>query len=101
MGQGGNQKTSHCEGLASQRKDCPWKKVRKTTFYPEKILLSPLPIKFGCMNCVKVLNKNSRGFLYLHTKFPNLGDIKKVKQGISVGPQIRTVCLMRISKGNK
>jgi hypothetical protein len=72
---------------------------KNTLVNSEKALLPPLPIKFRCMNCVKVLNRSGKCFLYLHTKFPNLRDIK-VKQGIFISPQIRKVCLMRISKGN-
>lgn len=39
---------------------------------------------------MKALDKSGEHFLYLCSKFPNLSDAK-VKQSISVGPQIREV----------
>jgi hypothetical protein len=99
VGEGGNEKNCAVKNWPAKEKT-GINNVRKTTLVnSENVLLPPLPIKFRCMNCVKVLNKGGKGFLYLHTKFPNLSDIK-VKQGIFVSPQIRKVCLMRISKGN-
>jgi len=57
-----------------------------------KIFLPPLHIKLGLMkNLVKAMGKaNSRGFQYLADKFPKVRPVK-VKEGISVGPQIREV----------
>lgn len=56
---------------------------------PTKVLLPPLHIKLGLMkNFVKGLNKEGRGFDYLHQKFPQKSK-EKVKAGIFDGPQIR------------
>jgi hypothetical protein len=66
----------------------------------KKVLLPPLHIKLGLVKkSVKVFDKSGKGFLYLRNKFPNLTDFK-VKEGIFVGPQIRNLCFIRISKGN-
>ena len=55
----------------------------------EKVLLSPLHIKLGLViNFVKALDRSGKGFMYFHSKFPNLSDAK-VKEGISVSPQVR------------
>jgi hypothetical protein len=48
-------------------KDCP----ARETLFPE--------------NFAKVLHKSSEGFLYLRSKFSNIGDAK-IKKGIFVGP---------------
>jgi len=56
---------------------------------PSKIFL-PLHIKLGLMkNFVKAMNKEGAGFCYLRQMFPRISDAK-VKEGIFVGPQIRT-----------
>jgi hypothetical protein len=41
-------------------------------------------------NFVKAMDKNGDGFLFLKLKFPKLSDAK-IKEGIFVGPQIRTL----------
>ncbi|KAL0829765.1 hypothetical protein ABMA28_003252 [Loxostege sticticalis] len=57
---------------------------------PKNIILPPL-IKLGLMkNFVKAMNKEGDGFLYLKTIFSKLSDAK-LKEGIFVGPQIRTL----------
>ena len=56
-----------------------------------KVLLPPLHIKLGLMkNFVKALHKNCATIQYLSTVFPGLS-AAKLKEGISVGPQIREV----------
>lgn len=58
---------------------------------PSKILLPPLHIKLGLMkNFVKAMDRSGRGFQYLKEKFPKLSEAK-IKEGIFVGPQIRSV----------
>ena len=53
------------------------------------VILSPLHIKLGLMKeFVKALNKEGSCFEYIQEKFPNLS-AEKVKEGVSVGPQIR------------
>jgi len=47
---------------------------------------------------VKVLARGGEDFLYLLNKCLNLSHVK-VKEEIFVGPQIRNLCLMRISEG--
>ena len=57
---------------------------------PEKIYLPHLYIKLGVMkNFVKGMDKTSRGFEYVRSKFPNVSDAK-IKEDIHVfiGPQI-------------
>ena len=66
---------------------------RNVLFYPliepSKILLPPLHIKLGLMkNFVKALDRDSRGFAFLHQKFQQKS-IEKIKAGIFDGPQIR------------
>ena len=57
----------------------------------EKVLLPPLHIKLGIVkNFVKALDRNSEGFLYLCTKFPNLSDARG-KRGTFVGVHIGKV----------
>lgn len=59
---------------------------------PQKIFLPPLHIKLGLMKTfVKTMGKtNSEGFQYLVNKFPNI-TAAKMKEGIFIGPQIRSV----------
>lgn len=59
---------------------------------PHKIFLPPLHIKLGLMkNLVKAMGKaNSPGFQYLAKKFPNISN-SKMKEGIFIGPQIKSV----------
>ena len=55
---------------------------------PSKILLSPLHIKLGLMkNFVKALDREVRGFAFLHQKFQRK-TMEKLKAGIFDGPQI-------------
>jgi len=57
----------------------------------ENVLLPPLHIKPGILkNVLKALDRNSEGFLYLCSKFPNLSDARG-KQGIFVGVHIGKV----------
>lgn len=57
----------------------------------EMILLPPLHIKLGLFkNFVKAMDKDGAGFRYLKEKFPRVSDAK-IKEGIFVGPQIRTL----------
>lgn len=57
----------------------------------DNIILPPLHIKLGLMkNFVKGLDTTSEAFTYLRSKFPQVSDAK-IKEGIFVGPQIRTV----------
>lgn len=57
----------------------------------EMILLPPLHIKLGLFkNFVKAMDKDGAGFHYLKEKFPRVSDAK-IKEGIFVGPQIRTL----------
>jgi hypothetical protein len=68
------------------------KNVQHSALVPSKnIILPPLHIKLGLFkNFVKAMDKdNSAGFLYLKDKFPNIP--AKIKEGIFVGPQIRTL----------
>ena len=54
-----------------------------------KILLSPLHMKLRFMkNFVKVLDREGRGFAFLHQKFQQKS-MEKIKAGIFDGPQIR------------
>ena len=54
-----------------------------------KILLSPLHMKLRLMkNLVKVLDREGRGFAFLHQKFQQKS-MEKIKAGIFHGPQIR------------
>lgn len=59
---------------------------------PQKIYLPPLHIKLGLMkNLVKQMGKTSSpGFEYLAQKFPSISTAK-MKEGIFVGPQIKSV----------
>lgn len=58
---------------------------------PKLVLLPPLHIKLGLMKqFVKALNKQGDCFKYLCDKFPALSEAK-LKEGIFVGPQIRTL----------
>ena len=51
----------------------------------------PLHIKLGLVkNFVKAMDKTSHGFMYLRQKFPRISEAK-IKEGIFVGPQIRTL----------
>ena len=55
------------------------------------IILPSLHIKLGLFkNFVKTLDKNGAGFYYLKEKFPRVSD-SKIKEGIFVGPQTRTL----------
>lgn len=57
----------------------------------DAIILPPLHIKLGLFkNFVKAMDKNGAGFLYLKEKFPRVSDAK-IKEGVFVGPQIRTL----------
>ena len=56
---------------------------------PQKICLSPLPIKLGFMKkSVKGMDKTGSGFQYMRNKFTNVSDAE-VKEGLFIGPQIR------------
>ena len=56
---------------------------------PSKIFLSSLHIKLGLMkNFVKALDREGRGFAFLHQKFQQKS-MEKIKAGIFDGPQIR------------
>ncbi|CAH2989105.1 unnamed protein product [Chilo suppressalis] len=58
---------------------------------PKNVILPPLHIKLGLKkNFVKAMNKEGDGFLYFKTVFSKLSDAK-LKEGIFVGPQIRTL----------
>lgn len=59
---------------------------------PTTIYLPPLHIKLGLMkNLVKAMGKaNSPGFQYLVKKFPSIS-AAKLKEGIFIGPQIKSV----------
>ena len=55
------------------------------------VILPPLHIKLGLMKqFVKALNKEGACFKYIQEKFPKLS-VEKVKEGVFVGPQIRTL----------
>ena len=55
-----------------------------------KILLPPLHIKLGLMkNFVKAMNQDGAAFKYICNMFPVLNQAK-LKEGIIVGPQIKT-----------
>lgn len=57
----------------------------------EAIILPPLHIKLGLFkNFVKAMDKDGAGFLYLKEKFPRVSDAK-IKEGVFVGPQIRSL----------
>jgi len=65
------------------------KNVNPLLVLPEKIYLPPLHIKPGLMkNFLKGMDKTSRGFEHVRSKFPNVNDAK-IKEGIFIGPQIR------------
>ena len=58
---------------------------------PKNVFLPPLHIKLGIMkNFVKAMDKSGTGFAYLKETFPSISDAK-IKEGIFVGPQIRTL----------
>ena len=66
--------------------------LRDSLVDAKKVLLPPLHIKLGLMKqFVQALDKNGQCFKYLCEKFPALSDAK-LKNGIFVGPQIRTLC---------
>ena len=51
-------------------------------------MLPVLYVKLGLMkNFIKAEDKTGEAFLYLYKKFPRLS-VAKIKEGISVGPQI-------------
>ncbi|GFW13598.1 uncharacterized protein TNCV_1210641 [Trichonephila clavipes] len=68
------------------------KKVeRQSLVDPKKILFPPLNIKLGLMKqFVKALDKEGECFKYLCEQFPGLSDAK-LKEGIFVGPDLRTL----------
>lgn len=79
--------------MATQRKTCTGTKnvPRDALVDPKLVLLPPLHIKLGLMKqFVKALNKQGDCFKYLCDKFPALSEAK-LKEGIFVGPQIRTL----------
>ncbi|XP_058858437.1 uncharacterized protein LOC117432411 isoform X3 [Acipenser ruthenus] len=58
---------------------------------PRKVLMPPLHIKLGLMKqFVRALDKESAAFKYLQDFFPKLSEAK-VKAGVFVGPQIKTI----------
>lgn len=68
------------------------KNVQRDVLVDQKlVLLPPFHIKLGLMKqFVKALNKEGDCFKYLCEKFPALSEAK-LKEGIFVGPQIRTL----------
>ena len=89
---------NHANDQYYVRKECPLRQLLKPGSHkilshplnePSKILLPPLHIKLGLMkNFVKALDRDSRGFAFLHQKFQQKS-IEKIKAGIFDGPQIR------------
>lgn len=65
--------------------------IRESLIDPQEVLLPPLHIKLGLIKqFVKALNKEGNCFEYLCKTFPALSEAK-LKEGIFVGPQIRSL----------
>ena len=93
MGQQGLEKSLHQEGMAKRESLTPGQKnfVHPSLVNSDMLILPSLHLKFGLFkNFVKALNKNGAGFHYLKEKFPSVSN-SKIKEGISVGGQIRAL----------